>query len=281
MKYYKKVYSLFIITIFISLLFHGCGKLQDNLSITPASGIHTAGWKDVNSPSFHGKYIASVKWKTSECTICHGKNLRGGNSGKDCYACHSNGVTDCRLCHGSISRNTTWPPKALNGDTAVSYIGVGVHNIHMTVDSTKRNSARVRCISCHRQFNSFEDTLHIGNNPDNIAEIKFDSLALTTTPGIIPNPVWNRTNKTCSGTYCHGNFYNGNITSLPLWTSQGSLNCGSCHGDSNTGNPLPGGSHPPNYNINQCWQCHSSVIDTLGNIKNKFFHINGTVNYAP
>lgn len=258
--------------------YYGCSKLDNNLTTAPEIGMHPAGWVDNTSPNFHGKTISSQKWSFESCKTCHGSNLRGGSSGTDCNDCHSGGVTECRLCHGSITANSIWPPKALNGETSVSYIGVGVHNIHMTRDSTLRFAARVRCVSCHRAFSTFEDTLHIGNNPDNIAEVKFDSLSITITPGITPVPVWDRTTKTCSNSYCHGNFKNGNTTApAPVWTAAGSVFCGSCHG--NAANPLPVGTHLQGFTRQQCWYCHSTVIDTNGTIINKSLHINGVINW--
>ena len=277
MKYINKFYIVAIISVFLALGYSGCSKLKDNLVIAPESTIHQTGWTDAGSANFHGNYISSKKWNMTECTQCHGTNFRGGSSGKDCNTCHTGGVTDCKLCHGSVANNTIWPPKALNGQTAVSYIGVGVHDIHMTRDSTRRNSARVRCVACHRSLSSYADTNHIGNNPDNIAEVKFDSLSITKTGTIVPSPVWNRTNKTCSGTYCHGNFKGGNTTAAPVWTTAGTLNCGTCHGNPTTANPLPPLPHPQ---YSSCWWCHAPVINDQMKIINKSLHINGVVNFT-
>lgn len=277
MKKIYRVYLILTLFVFVMVSYYGCSKIENNLTTAPDLGIHPAGWVDKTSANFHGKTISSQKWSTESCKPCHGSNLRGGSSGKDCNECHTGGVTDCRLCHGSLTTNGIWPPKALNGETSVSYIGVGVHNIHMTRDSTLRISARVRCVSCHRAFPTFEDTLHIGNNPDNIAEVKFDSLAITKTPGINPVPVWNRVAKTCANSYCHGNFKNGNTSTAPVWTAVGGAACGTCHGNSSS--PLPGGTHLQGFTINQCWYCHGTVMDTTGTIRNKSLHINGIVNY--
>ena len=258
------------------IIYHGCSELKDDLVMSPELGIHPAGWLTESSDHFHGKIIAYNKWSFENCKMCHGSNYRGGNSGKDCYKCHIRGPEACNLCHGGPT--TIYPPKALNGDTAISFIGVGVHNMHLTMDSTIRYAAKVECNECHIQITSFSDSNHIGNNPDGIAEIVFGTLAKTQTT-VIPNPTWNRTTKTCSEVYCHGDFKNGNMNTAPIWTDPNSVVCGSCHGNPNNGNPRPKGTHPTGYNINDCYTCHGSVINQSGQIINKTLHVNGVINF--
>ena len=267
--------SLGFVFVFM-IMYHGCSELKDNLVMSPALGVHPEGWLTVASSNFHGQFISSHNWDLEQCKSCHGSDYMGGNSGKDCFKCHTTGPEACNLCHGSST--TIYPPKALNGDTAISYLGVGVHNMHLTMDSTIRYAARVECNECHVQITSFSDSNHIGNNPDGIAEVVFGTLAKTQIGTVIPNPTWNRNSRTCSETYCHGNFRNGNVNAAPTWTDPNSVVCGSCHGDPNTGNPLPGGSHPFGFNINQCYWCHPGVINQSGQIINKTLHVNGIIN---
>ena len=282
---YLSISAVFI----IALGYQGCSETEDNLVNSPELGIHPDGWSDTESPDFHGKYIFDNKqWNLKSCQSCHGGDYLGGTTGSSCVDCHSSsgGPQNCRLCHGGTSGHSN-PPKALNGDTSVSYLGVGVHVFHL--DSTKY-SAPVECSECHTPLSSgFSSPDHIGNTPDGIAEINFGPLAKTETvikgEVTIPNPVWNRETATCSESYCHGNFKDGNAASMPVWTDRNSVKCGSCHGDPLTGNPnpLPNGNffhpHYPEYTINICFQCHGGVINSAGTITHPEKHVNGVVNF--
>lgn len=276
----KKLLVLYLSFGFIFLfliMYHGCSELKDDLVTVPVLSVHSAGWLNPSATNFHGQFIADSNWSFQQCITCHGSDFMGGNSGASCFKCHTSGPQDCNgVCHGSA--NVSYPPKALSGDTSVSYLGVGSHNSMLTMDSTIRYAARVECNECHRLVTSYSDSNHIIDNPDGIAEIVFGTLAKTPTGSIIPNPIWDRNTRTCSGTYCHGNFKNGNVNAAPVFTNPNSVVCGSCHGDPNTGNPLPGGTHWTGYTINQCYWCHPSVINQNGQIINKSLHVNGVVN---
>ncbi|MCX7833700.1 MAG: CxxxxCH/CxxCH domain-containing protein [Ignavibacteria bacterium] len=278
------MYKLKYLFVFILIALFGfllsCSDIYDDLPIAPQNGQHPDGWSIKSSADFHGSYIYSKKlWNLSACITCHGKDYNGGISGVSCYKCHLASPEDCRLCHGN-GINTIYPPKALNGDTSVLSRGVGTHDTHINPNYSKSTG----CITCHRTPASFEDSIHIGTHPDGIAEVIFDSTAVITTGGIKPNPVWNRNNLNCDGSYCHGNFVNGNYRLLsppinPIWSSPSSVNCGSCHGNPQTNNPLPAGTHPQGYTINNCYFCHGSVINSQGIIINKNLHLNGIINW--
>ena len=289
MKKINYFYILFSLLIISALGYQGCSEIKENLVTAPQIGIHPSGWTDTTSGSFHGKYIFNNKaWNLNECKTCHGSDYRGGNTGASCYDCHtgSGGPQNCRLCHGGTS-GRSYPPKALNGETSVSSLGVGVHAYHM--DSVKY-SAMVECSECHTSLSDgFSSPNHIGNTPDGIAEINFGPLAKTITVfeggQFEPDPVWDRGTATCSNSYCHGNFKDGNLNSAPKWTDRESVKCGSCHGDPVTGNPnpLPNGNffHPhfSNFTINTCYQCHGLVINPDGTIIDPEKHVNGVVNF--
>lgn len=273
----------------IALGYQGCSETEDNLVTAPEIAVHPSGWADSDSPDFHGKYIFDNKqWNLKVCQSCHGGDYKGGTTGSSCLTCHtsSGGPQNCRLCHGGNSGHAN-PPKALNGETSTSYIGVGMHVYHL--DSTKY-SAQLECGDCHTPLESgFSSPSHIGTNPDGIADIMFGTLAKTPTviktDTLVPNPVWDRNNATCSSSYCHGNFKDGNANSMPVWTDKNSVKCGSCHGDPVTGNPnpIPNGNffhpHYPEYTINICYQCHGGVINSAGVITSPEKHVNGIVNF--
>jgi predicted CxxxxCH...CXXCH cytochrome family protein len=276
----KTSYKIFSVTIllfiFTVVLFQGCSKQADNLVMTPTTSIfHGDGWLTPTSSNFHGNIIkTSYNRKLDSCKTCHGNDYKGGNTQTSCFNCHQNGPEGCNVCHGNSQH--IYPPKSLSGHLLPTEQGVGAHDIHLTLDSTQRYSARVLCTECHLPVNSFNDTNHIGLNPGS-AEIIFGTLAKTTTQGFIPNPVWNSTTQTCSNTYCHGYFKGGNSTAQPVFNNPNSVVCGSCHGNPTTGDPKPLTGHQ--YFPDQCYYCHGIVVDSSRTIINKYKHVNGVIDY--
>lgn len=275
-------YGLFIVMIASLLVYQGCSELSNSVSLAPEFHTHGIGWANPSSNNFHGSYIASTKWNLNQCKTCHGGDYSGGTSGSSCLGCHtnSNGPENCRTCHGNSEHSN--PPSALNGDTSMTSLGVGMHMSHRY----PQFSAALSCEDCHRDINGFDDPNHIGDNPDGIAEIFFGTKAYDTLGGPIrPNPTWDRSTATCSNAYCHGTFKEGNVNAVGIWTNQGSVVCGTCHGNPNTGNPTPnvgGVFTEPHYSFmdrNTCYICHGSVINGQGNFVNTELHVNGEVNY--
>src|SRR3990172_96051 len=285
----KLFYITFSLLLFITLAYQGCSQFDTEALLAPVIGVHPAGWADTlytDSSNFHGQYIyANKKWNLSECRSCHGSNYAGGNTGKSCLTCHtaSNGPQNCMLCHGGVSGHAN-PPKALNGDTLTTSLGVGAHMTHLY--NTKW-SAAVACSECHIDIGEeFNNPNHIGANPDGIAEITFGPLARDTINGPIrPNPTWTRNTATCSSVYCHGTFKAGNVDAVGIWTNASSVVCGTCHGNPTTGNPTPGNPNnivPPHFSfmtINSCATCHETVINPQGQFINKDKHVNGDVDF--
>jgi predicted CxxxxCH...CXXCH cytochrome family protein len=275
----KIIYKVFTTAIFLLLIiitiFPGCSKQSDNLVTTTYSSVtHGDGWLNPASTNFHGKVIATTYgWKYDKCKQCHGTDYNGGNTQSSCYPCHKYSPEYCGLCHGNSQH--FYPPKSLNGNTLATQQGVGAHDVHLNSDSTVRYSAKVSCYECHIEISSFSDTNHIGSNPS-VATVVFGTLAKTVTSGYTPNPVWDKNPQTCSGTYCHGYFKNGNTTATPTFTDPNSVVCGSCHGNSTTGNPTPGGH---TYYPTNCSLCHSAVVDSNRVIINKYKHVNGVVDF--
>lgn len=289
MKKINLLYLIFTFIIAIPVIYQGCSETEDNLVNSPELLTHPDGWADTASQNFHGKYIFDNKqWNLKSCRSCHGGDYAGGTSGSTCLTCHSasGGPQNCRLCHGGLPGRSS-PPKALNGETSEAYIGVGMHVSHM--DSTNY-SKPVVCSECHKSLTEgFDSPDHIGDNPDGIAEVTFGVLAKTETfyegGSFMPNPVWNREAVSCSESYCHGTFKDGNLIASPVWTDKQSVKCGSCHGDPVSGNPnpIPNGNffhpHYPEYTINICYQCHGGVINNAGVITAPDLHLNGVVNF--
>ncbi len=277
-------YGLVLSLLAGALVYQGCSELDNSVTVTPDIDTHPDGWANPSSNNFHGSYIYNNKmWNLNQCKTCHGGDYTGGTSGSSCNGCHSGsgGPENCGTCHGNSDHAN--PPRALNGDTSSTYIGVGMHFYHL---QQTKYSAPVNCNECHTCISEFTDPNHLGTNPDGVAEINFGPLANDTLGGgIVPNPTWDKNTATCSNSYCHGTFKEGNVNAAGVWTNPHSVVCGSCHGDPNTGNPTPRTNNvftPPHYSfmtINSCYICHGSVINGQGVMVDKNKHVNGEINY--
>ncbi len=214
------------------------------------------------------------------CGTCHGlpPQTDGHPQVDTCYRCHE-GVTDedgkivsaakhingkvdrtssCNGCHGGEDGNA--PPTDVQGNTEVSNIGVGAHQLH--VQGTDR-SAKVACDACHTVPGSPGAEGHMDSTPG--AEVTFSGVAITGQR----TPEWDRDKETCSATWCHGP--TSALSSLsPQWTSSSAtLACDGCH------TFPPGDGH---LNYDKCSVCHPMVVGTDNStIINADLHVDGTV----
>lgn len=266
-------YSLIILTIFGFI--YGCSEVKDDLVLAPSPDFHGEGWLSQASSNFHGKVIGADNWNLAQCKSCHGADYSGGTTGASCRTCHTSGPEACNTCHGNSEH--IYPPKSISGKLLNTDPGVGAHEQHLVSDTALRNSRPVECQECHLPVSSFSDPNHILKDGKTQATLVFGDLAKKTTEGVTPDPQWDKNTQTCSGTYCHGNFKNGNQNAAPVHNNPNSVYCGTCHGNPTTGNPLPGGTHPTNQN---CYLCHGGVINSNGVIINKNLHVNGVVNFS-
>jgi len=265
----------------------GCNKTNCH----PSIDVHVNGIIDPSSANFHGKYIKNIQWNMTDCQKCHGAKYDGGDikypDGSSltptCLDCHTypGGPENCTTCHGSPTSNA--PPQDLNGNTATTERGVGAHQIHLRGTG---NGKYLTCTECHNVPGGLYTPGHIDSEPP--AEVLMSNPranAITndpstseydqTLPLFVPDPVYNPNDLSCSNTYCHGYFKNGNLDNKPVWTDPSTSACGSCHGDGS--NPLPkipsqGGTHPANSN---CEVCHGGVVDANYKIINPSKHIDG------
>jgi hypothetical protein len=163
------------------------------------------------------------------------------------------------------------------------FAGVGAHQSHLQ-DSDLWTGNAALCENCHVVPATFDAPGHLDDNAPQ-AELAFGGIA--TQDGLL-NPTYDFSGQTCSGTYCHGGFVftlaesdnprgyaeetiEGNDVSV-VWTEVGTgqAQCGSCHGIPPTGHI----ASPPN----ECFRCHSRVVDESLNIINPSLHINGEIN---
>ncbi|GEJ57086.1 CxxxxCH/CxxCH domain c-type cytochrome [Anaeromyxobacter diazotrophicus] len=222
----------------------------------PCGGIttgHGATWMDPASPAFHA---LAANRKLSDCQTCHGANLDGvgGQTTVGCQSCHGpTWRTSCTMCHGGTDGTTGAPPKATYGNSGDA-VRVGAHTAHVAGSATAQALA---CDVCHVVPTDALDPGHV-DGPN--ATVTFGGLAVQ--GGATP-AAWDRAAPTCSGTYCHGNFKNGNAQNAPDWTQVGKeqAKCGTCHA------LPPGGTHPsvPG-DLTGCATCHPASVDAAGKV---------------
>lgn len=262
------LFGLLACALISTILLHSCST-ERNPTTLPES--HPDSWMDEESPDFHGRFVSLGG--TASCEYCHGIVAPGGRVGISCVDCHGPGSGRCITCHGGLDNSTGAPPHGLRGETSHTMLAVGAHTAHLDTSST---ATPVLCSACHVVPLFLLSPGHLdlssqGGQPlDSIAEIEWHGIA----DG--GNAVWNRSSRTCTGTYCHGNFTGGNVDNAPIWTGTDQATCGSCHDV---------GSNPSflqwkhEYHIETagllCADCHASVIDTELNVINAALHVNG------
>lgn len=277
---------IYLIVISGILFLTNCSDLDTNIPPPPYVSVHGEGIDSIDSPNWHGNLVKQYNYNLMVCQDCHGPDYSGGLVEQSCLGCHvlPTGPENCTTCHGSLESSA--PPKALNGDTSSTSPAVGTHQNHLRFNTVGR---QVLCSECHNVPGGLFTPGHIDS--DGPAEIIFNGpIALTVTnepttsqydaslPLFTPDPSFDYSSLTCSNTYCHGYFKNGNLDNAPVWNDASTSQCGSCHGNGDY--PLPkvqsqGGTHPAN---NNCYICHSEVVDEDFKIIDPERHIDGKLN---
>ena len=221
----------------------------------------------------HPQYMRDNNWDLSLCYTCHSNpaGATGIDFGGSCSnnACHSSspaGPQVCNNCHGTSDidpdNQAGWaPPASLSGAQSISDAAVGVHQAHLTGDND-RTTRILTCQDCHTVSESWDNPGHIEDSTPGQAEVVFH---FPTTSRIAPGG-YDRNSLTCSSTYCHG----GKTSN---WTTEGGWSdCTDCH------EMPPAGGHYQWPTLEQCYWCHSLVIDESGAIIAPRLHVNGVVN---
>jgi predicted CxxxxCH...CXXCH cytochrome family protein len=238
--------------------------------------------------SCHGNPPPAPHPVGADCSKCHNTMKPGANPDANSFLypeTHIDGKVDatsppCDSCHGGAG--LSYPPKAVNGNTATTERGVGAHAKHMNGDLTWH--AQIVCEQCHHVPTSINDPLHIMVDPANPSHYLPEPLVWgdgtngTVTSG--KNPQWDGTR--CSNTYCHGSaadFVTGGTITTPVWTQVDGTQtkpCTACHGMPPTDKTRLGTLHP---NDTNCGTCHTDVAS--GNNPTTFLqpalHINGKI----
>jgi hypothetical protein len=262
------------------------GKHLDG--VIESTGGHAPSWTDIASPDFHA---FSADRNLAACTSCHGPDLSGGTAGVACTQCHAPDFkTSCTGCHGDKAAGTPAPPRTTWGNSA-DPVRVGAHAVHLSGGGVTQ---AITCDTCHVVPT---DALSPGHADGATATLTWSAMAVS--GGAAPQ--WNRSNATCSSTYCHGSYsgvfsyntwdfgldqpvpmtmsYSGG-RATPTWTG-GPMSCGSCHGNPPAGT---GNWHAPSHGGgSDCDLCHPDAATTpAGNaITDLSLHINGTVEVSP
>lgn len=277
----KSTFQKAILPTAISLLWlvAGCSSLEEPFEANPAPEleVHPSGWAEPAGANFHGVFLAGKQWDLSSCKECHGQDYSGGIAQASCLTCHPGTPEDCTTCHGGRDNSTGAPPSDLSGNQDATARGVGAHSVHL---SGKSFTNGFECQTCHVVPASFSSPAHIDAALP--AEVTFTGPALNDGA----TPAWDGATTSCADSYCHGNwslpkaesnfqgFYaEDNITGnnqSPDWTAPNSATCGTCHN-------LPPAGHLP-VQLDQCANCHASVVDSEGQIIDKSKHVNGMVN---
>ncbi len=212
-----------------------------------SSGIWTAPRADACG-TCHGLPPPKPHPQAGNCGVCHADviALDGGFLAPEL---HVNGVVNvaqvaCNACHGTTDAGS--PPRALDGSTERTSVGVGAHEVHVN-GGAKTNP--VACATCHEVPGEVVTPRHPNGGR---AEV-------------LSTVSWNPASSTCT-TGCHGG-------ASPVWTTlDAGLGCSSCHG---APPPLP---HPQATN---CANCHPNSTGVNGrDVVNRELHVNGTVNAA-
>jgi predicted CxxxxCH...CXXCH cytochrome family protein len=258
---------------------------------------------------------ATVAWTAAPgltCNSCHGAGLAtvttatlpGGSHPQvstDCSKCHSgysgttvnpathlNGTLEylpltCSSCHGDVTRvpvaSATWtdvnlqnlvraaPPVDTNGISGGNV--VGPHQAHVNQGNLPAFSNAFRCENCHNGLVWATAPHTIPPSPVVWGNIAIDGGAAT--------PLgYNTATKTCSNTYCHGNFSYGKGANPIGWLSTSTpttkLACNACHGQASAAAPQPVHPHPQN---TACGDCHAGATTTTLTAAAAATHVDG------
>jgi predicted CxxxxCH...CXXCH cytochrome family protein len=166
----------------------------------------------------------------------------------------------CLRCHGGANAaGNAAPPKAIDGGTATTELGVGAHQAHLVAG---RLRGPIACNECHVVPADMQEH-----------EAGIAAIAAGTAQRVTFGPLadagpavaaWNRASAKCSSTYCHGATLNhGGTNQQPTWTivdpvTHPQAACGTCHGfPPPAPHPALPTTIPPGYKY--CGECHSAT----------------------
>lgn len=244
-----------------------CANAYCHGSTLPGGALTQPNWTTVDNTqdacgNCHGYPPPAPHPANTDCGTCHPTVQPGTTSFLD-PASHIDGKLDttgdvqgCDSCHGG--GGVAAPPTDLDGNTAITYPGVGAHRAHIGPSDWH---AELNCAQCHTVPVNVADPGHIDG--DNQAELTFD--------GISPLATYDAATATCSNLYCHGNGRTSNGTMV--WTADVNVGCGSCH--SINGDGMSGRHQKHLEEGMDCNECHEKVVDAARQFIGPQYHVNG------
>jgi predicted CxxxxCH...CXXCH cytochrome family protein len=211
----------------------------------------------------HGLPPAAPHPQSKLCSSCHGDVIDAAGT-ITAPSLHVDGkvqvrATSCTQCHGSGEQSA--PPRDVAGNEALTALGVGAHEAHLSGGEWSRP---LSCEECHDVPAEPEDFEHADGLP---AEVRLLGVAESGAR----EPRWDRQTARCVDSWCHGPGANAG-TESPRWNRSARPNCTSCHGSP------PPAPHPQ---MTDCSRCHGQVVgsdDTT--IIDKERHVDGEVDVA-
>jgi predicted CxxxxCH...CXXCH cytochrome family protein len=210
--------------------------------------------------SCHGLPPPAPHPSSTLCSTCHGDVIDA--AGKlTAPSLHVDGkvqlrATSCTQCHGRGDEPS--PPRDVEGHDAITALGVGAHEAHLSGGAWSRPLA---CQECHDVPESADDFEHADGLP---AEVALRGVAATGAR----EPRWDRGEARCVDSWCHGPGAAGGATS-PRWNRPAQLDCSSCHGSP------PPAPHPQ---MTDCSRCHGAVVGSDDvTIVDRLRHVDGHV----
>ncbi len=270
----------------------GCSEPNEPPLSGPRAVIHhPADWVEPDADGFHGRELAARGYDFSECIECHGSGTAGGIAGVACTLCHGSpdGPEACNTCHGDFDADPadlieSAPPRGLGDEIDPLARPVGAHRIHLA--RAPARPAVDRCAECHTVPDALDSPWHLGG--DFLAEVPLEGdIATAATEGGLRQPIgeWDVQAGTCATTYCHGNWglpragsgrqwmYSEDLmagnSAMPTWDDPSSGECGTCHDLPPVGHDAAG--------LDECWDCHGTVIDPSGEIIDASKHADGMI----
>jgi predicted CxxxxCH...CXXCH cytochrome family protein len=279
-------------------------------AIYHGNGNKTVVFKDIAYGSYTSYKAAGVNQGKCTNTSCHGGKSRSAWSN----AGSVNTSNTCVHCHGVDGTSAALPNIAANRKFfAPGYNKVGTSTDQINSSADKRVGSHfkhlssvymkaVKCNECHRVpdspfggGNHTLNTLRYNSNTLTFAQASTAVITIGVAKASTPTRLASfggytngtaTTAATCSSVYCHGSRLKTADTSgtvrTPYWNYSAMINytnptvaCSRCHGF-----PPTTGSSASTHSgkvLNQCKDCHSSVVNVLGQITNRTLHINGIV----
>ena len=249
----------------------------------PESTPHWLSENSIHCGSCHP--VPMVNNGGADCSVCHQQSVAPCTAGTDdCLtvsgdtairfvnkAMHMDGQTPvgkkgaegtCYACHGSAESQGA-PAPDLHGNSEISSVTVGLHQIHVTNSSLRKG---IPCSDCHNVPSTYTSAGHIDS--DLPAEVVFSNLAngKLRDPNTTVVATWDRKTGTCTNVYCHSR-PQGTVGAEWKWTEplSGGLVCNSCH------------KGKKDYPLNYCQTCHLNFYIDGELDPNK--HLNGQLDF--